>query len=1314
MVAIEPVATAATGLAAASANPGAAPARMLTPAPDSSGPDVGTGAPVVSDAVAPVSDETAGQDGDGDEDEDEDEDGDGDGDGDEDEDEVASQDDDGVDEDDDEEDGEETEEELDSEFLNALPPDLREELLATNRAIARLNTSAGGGGGGGGGGSGSGGGGGNQLEAIDPSFLAALPLDMQAEVVRQQAMEVRRQLQERAAQTAQATAVAAAAEAEAAAVSAARASAAAAAAVVVGQGSSAAGGGADAAVVAAAAAAATAAAALAAASAAAAAAVGASPGGGGGGGAGGVGAGGDAMDNASIIATFPEELRQEVLLSADEAMLATLPPALLAEARTLRERHMAQYRQARAAAAEAGEEEEEEEDDDGGGGRGRGRGGRGGGDGGAGGAGTAASFSRQLRSMLGLSGRGPGMSGGHRRGGVTGPGGTAADRAVMAAGPTSALVDRRALLVLVRLLRLAPPLSRGLLPRVLLNLAAHGGTRDAVLRMLLATLRASVEANERGAGVAVSEGGSSGSVAGGVSGRGCGKLYGRNVHVICAQPDAAARLLARRALETIVFLARHSMGVARRIPALAVTAAASAEAASADDTTDAATVAAAEETADPKGKRPATAVVVAAARVASSGLIPDADEDGDAAADGIDSALLLLLRLLGSPAFTPHVTHLELTLQLLETILKACAVERDEYVFDHLIRKREEYRVAKAEAEAAAAAVAAATAALASANVDAAAVTAATASLATATAALTGAAAAGAGTETAAAAVAAATAALAAAAAVVAAALARTEAGTAAASALVPAVGSFQGASGGLGAGAGPSDPTLKAADNTMEGAMSASTSSIVAPAGTTAPPRRRTAASRVRVVLASAPPESLRAVAALLGRDSLTDAVYARAGDTVKMFASVAPGCRPALAAALAAEATGRLGDATHALNSVRMSATIAAAGVEAAAGAMGTGSAVEVAAAATTAAVASAAASAAAARLPASAASAGCAILRLVHATAALLKYDEKAEVYLEVEEANEALERAKAVDAMSTLAVHKPKAVKEAEAEATRRNRGRLLQSFAAQLAPVWEALSGAATALEPQIAAAAASAATPGVGSAGAAAPALPAGARQILPVVEAYFALAAAVNDASKKPAPAAPEPFASPGGAAAGEAAAALAADAPAPSFNLSAPVAARPHAAAVDSQQDERAAFGLARVSSPAFGLIRSASAAFGATGSDGASGSSGGGGGQSGPESSGGRPDDPGGVTSVWNFANKHRAVVNALVRTQPALLDGSLRLLMEKPRLLDFDNKRSHIRAKLRRLAEDPHSGHIHGVRGEESRNAVTKRVVIKTDR
>lgn len=44
------------------------------------------------------------------------------------------------------------------------------------------------------------------------------------------------------------------------------------------------------------------------------------------------------MDNASFVATLPPELRREVLLSADEALLNTLPPNLVAEAMVLRER----------------------------------------------------------------------------------------------------------------------------------------------------------------------------------------------------------------------------------------------------------------------------------------------------------------------------------------------------------------------------------------------------------------------------------------------------------------------------------------------------------------------------------------------------------------------------------------------------------------------------------------------------------------------------------------------------------------------------------------------------------------------------------------------------------------------------------------------------------------------------------------------------------------------------------------------------------------------------------------------------------------
>ncbi|RZC86702.1 hypothetical protein C5167_030051 [Papaver somniferum] len=49
------------------------------------------------------------------------------------------------------------------------------------------------------------------------------------------------------------------------------------------------------------------------------------------------------MDPASIIATFPTELREEVLLTSSDAVLANLTPALVAEATMLRERVANRY-----------------------------------------------------------------------------------------------------------------------------------------------------------------------------------------------------------------------------------------------------------------------------------------------------------------------------------------------------------------------------------------------------------------------------------------------------------------------------------------------------------------------------------------------------------------------------------------------------------------------------------------------------------------------------------------------------------------------------------------------------------------------------------------------------------------------------------------------------------------------------------------------------------------------------------------------------------------------------------------------------------
>lgn len=43
------------------------------------------------------------------------------------------------------------------------------------------------------------------------------------------------------------------------------------------------------------------------------------------------------LDIATLLATFPPDVREEVLLTSDQTMLASLTPALLAEAQVLTE-----------------------------------------------------------------------------------------------------------------------------------------------------------------------------------------------------------------------------------------------------------------------------------------------------------------------------------------------------------------------------------------------------------------------------------------------------------------------------------------------------------------------------------------------------------------------------------------------------------------------------------------------------------------------------------------------------------------------------------------------------------------------------------------------------------------------------------------------------------------------------------------------------------------------------------------------------------------------------------------------------------------
>ncbi|KAJ2627859.1 E3 ubiquitin-protein ligase tom1, partial [Coemansia sp. RSA 1290] len=61
--------------------------------------------------------------------------------------------------------------------------------------------------------------------------------------------------------------------------------------------------------------------------------------------------------------------------------------------------------------------------------------------------------------------------------------------------------------------------------------------------------------------------------------------------------------------------------------------------------------------------------------------------------------------------------------------------------------------------------------------------------------------------------------------------------------------------------------------------------------------------------------------------------------------------------------------------------------------------------------------------------------------------------------------------------------------------------------------------------------------------------------------------------------------------------------------------------------------------------------------------------------------------GESYFQNFTEKHKKVLNALVRNNPGLLSGSFSLLVFNPHVLDFDNKRSYF---YQRLHDDSSSG------------------------
>ncbi|KAK9930153.1 hypothetical protein M0R45_027205 [Rubus argutus] len=210
------------------------------------------------------------------------------------------------------------------------------------------------------------------------------------------------------------------------------------------------------------------------------------------------------MDTVSIIATFPSELREEVLLTSSDAILANLTPALVAEANMLRERFANRY--------------------------------------------NRTLFGMYPRNRRGETSR-PGIGSSLDRIG----GGLASRRPIGAKvveAEGAPLVDAEALHAMIRVLRMFQPLYKGQLQKLLLNLCAHVETRNSVVRILMGMLM--LDTRKPGNNATTIEP--------------LYRLYGCQGNVMYSRAsakDGIPPLLSRRILETLTYLARHHPNVAK-------------------------------------------------------------------------------------------------------------------------------------------------------------------------------------------------------------------------------------------------------------------------------------------------------------------------------------------------------------------------------------------------------------------------------------------------------------------------------------------------------------------------------------------------------------------------------------------------------------------------------------------------------------------------------------------------------------------------------------------------------------------------------
>ncbi|GMH25044.1 hypothetical protein Nepgr_026887 [Nepenthes gracilis] len=218
------------------------------------------------------------------------------------------------------------------------------------------------------------------------------------------------------------------------------------------------------------------------------------------------------MDNASIIATLPADLREEVLLTSSEAVLSALPSPLLAEAQMLRDRAMSHY-QARSLF----------------GGNHRLTGRR-----------NGLGFDRQS-----VMDRGVGVTIGRRASS------SLVDSFKVREVEGEPLLDANALKALIRLLRLAQPLGKGLLQRLLLNLCAHGITRASLVHLLLNMIKPETEVMAGAPSIVDSQ-----------------RLYGCPSNVVYGRSQlfhGVPPLVLRRVLEILTYLATNHSSVANML-----------------------------------------------------------------------------------------------------------------------------------------------------------------------------------------------------------------------------------------------------------------------------------------------------------------------------------------------------------------------------------------------------------------------------------------------------------------------------------------------------------------------------------------------------------------------------------------------------------------------------------------------------------------------------------------------------------------------------------------------------------------------------